>query len=342
MGRPRKRRREAPDGVAASSRVHNAVSGDVAKPTTAAASTAETPYLPQDMNLPSREVFEPNESLNDENLLPIVHDFRTDGMSPIASLETYGLGADEFASSALNFPGFAEEQLQAYPALPSDHSTTSVAQDAMTVSGCKCLASLYATLSSFQTLPPPSFPYSMNILTKATMVACDAVRCQICPFTYASALQNIMALGTLIPLVAHEYGKLLKHIDERSSKGCSIIFRMGEQSIDQLHLHTGTLDCPLSFDAELSAVEWRSMARRVIKQRVVGSAGLGVSVFGLINELEERQRDWHAKPKVAEFKHGLSCMEDSCSIDEKHTCLQMVSRARASIEGLGLVDDGGQ
>ena len=342
MGRPRKRRREAPDGVIASSRVHDAVSDDVAISTTAAVSTAETPYLPQDMNLPSREVFEPDESLNDENLLPNVHSFRTDGMSPIAGPKAYGLGADEFASSALNFPNFEEEQLQAYPAPPGDHSTTSVAQDAMTISGCKCIASLYATLSFFQTLPSPSFPYSMNILTKATTVACDAIRCQRCPFAYASALQNIMALGTLIPLIAHEYGKLLKHIDERSSKGCSIKFRMGEQSMDQLHLHTGTLDCPLSFEAELSAVEWRSMARRVIKQRVVGSAGLGVSVLGLISELDERQRDWHAKPRVAEFKHGLSCMEDRCSIDEKHTCLQMVSRARAAIEGLGLVEDGSQ
>ena len=344
MGRPRKRRREASDGFVTSSRVDKAVSSDVAKSTTAPAPTAETLYLPQDMNPSSREALGPNESLNDGSLLPIIDDFRTDGMSPIAGLEAYGLGADEFASTALSFPHFAEEQLEAYPALPGDQPTTSVADpnDAMSVSGCKCLSSLYSTLSSFQTLPPPSFPYSMNILTKATTVAYDAVRCQRCPFAYASALQNLMSLCTLLPLVVHEYGKLLKHIDERSSKECSIRFRMGEYSMDQLHLHTGTPDCPLSFDAELSGVEWRSMARRVIKQRVMGGAGLEVSVWGLLNELDERQRDWHAKPRLAEFKHGLSCMEDSCSIDEKHTCLQMVSRVRAAIEVLGLVEDGSQ
>lgn len=341
MGRPRKRRREASDSVLAASLVHTAVTSDVAKSSTAA---ADTLYLFQDMDPPSREACEPNESLDDGNPLLTIDDFRTDNMSAIAGREAYGLGAGEPASTELNFPNFTEEQLQIYPALPVDHSTTSVPEpnSTMSVSGCQCLSSLYSTLSSFQTLPPPSFPYSMNILTKATSVACDALRCQRCPFAYASALQNLMSLCTLLPLIAHEYGKLLKHIDERSSKGSSIRFRMGEHSMDQLHLHTGTWDCPMSFEAELSAAEWRSMARRVIKQRVVGSAGLGVSMLGVLNELEERQRDWHAKPKLAEFKHELSCMEDSCSVDENHTCLQMVSRTRAAIEGLGLVEDGSQ
>ena len=343
MGRPRKRRREAPDGVAASSRVHNAVSSYVARSSTGAASTAETSYLSHDMNPESRGATEANQSLNDGNLLPVIDNFQTDAMPPVAGLEAYGLGARELAPAALNFPGFAED-LQAFPALLGDHSTTSVADpnDVMSVSGCKCLSSLYSTLSSFQTLPPPLFPYSMNILTKATTVACDALRCQRCPLAYASALQNLMSLCTLLPLITHEYGKLLKHVDERSSKGSSIRLRMGEHSMDQLHLHTGTWDCPMSFEAELSAAEWRSMARRVIKQRVVGSAGLGISMLGILNELEERQRDWHAKPRVAEFQHKLSCMEDGCSVDEKHTCLQMVSRTRAAIEGLGLVEDGSQ
>ena len=342
MGRPRKRRREVLDGVVDSSRVDNAVSGDRVRSNTTDVSTTETPYLSHDMNPEPREATEPNQSLNIGNLLPVLDDFRTDSMPPIAGLEAYGLGTGELAPAALNFPDFGEDQLQAFPTLLGDHSTTSVADpnDVMSVSGCKCLSSLYSTLSSFQTLPPPLFPYSMNILTKATSVACDALRCQKCPLAYASALQNLMSLCTLLPLITHEYGKLLKHVDERSSKGSSIRLRMGEHSMDQLHLHTGTWDCPMSFEAELSAAEWRSMARRVIKQRVVGSAGLGISLLGILNELEERQRDWHAKPRVAEFQHKLSCMEDGCSVDEKHTCLQMVSRARAAIEGLGLVEDG--
>ena len=341
MGRPRKRRREAHDG--SSSQTPSAVSGDGAI-SSIAAPPAETPYISQAMNPSSMEAFEPNESLNDGNLIPIIRDFPADGTSPIAGLEAFGLGAGEFTSIALNFPDFAEDQLQAYSALSGDHTTTSVADpsDQKSASGCKCLESLYSTLASFQTLPPPSFPYSMNILTKATTVACDALRCQRCPTAYTSALQNLMSLLTLLPLIAHEYGKLLKHIDERSSKGCSIRFRMGEQSTDQLHLHTGTLDCPMAFEAELSAIEWRSMARKVIKQRVLGSAGLGFSVLGLLDELDERQRDWHAKPRLAEFKHGLSCMEDGCSNEEQHTCLQMVSRVRAAIEVLGLVEDGSQ
>ena len=94
--------------------------------------------------------------------------------------------------------------------------------------GCKCLSSLYSTLSSFQHLPPPSFPYSMGVLTKATAVARDALRCQRCPTLYTTALQNLMSLCTLLPVIAHEYGKLLQHVDERSSRGEYINFRMGE------------------------------------------------------------------------------------------------------------------
>ncbi|KAL8794100.1 MAG: hypothetical protein Q9195_003285 [Heterodermia aff. obscurata] len=302
---------------------------------------AETLYPSQDINPPTREGCEPNENIDDGNPFLIIGDLQTDGMSPTAGLGAYRLDAGEFASTTLNFPDFSDGQLQTYPPLPVDHTPASVpaTNDALSISGCKCLSSLYSTLSSFQTLLPPSFPYSMNILTKATTVACDALRCQRCPFAYASALQNLMSLCTLLPLIAHEYGKLLKHIDERSSKGHPIAFRMGEHSMDQLHLHTGTLDCPMSFEAELSAVEWRSMARRAIKQRVIGGAGLGISVLGLLGELESRQRDWHAKPRLAEFQHGLSCMEDSCSVEEKHTCLQMVFRARRAIKGLDLEED---
>lgn len=342
MGRPRKRRREVSDGVVASSQIHTAVTCGGAESSMLA---AETLYPSQDTNPSNREACEPNERLDDRDPL-FIDGFRIDGMSPIAGLEAYGLGADDFASTTLNFLDIPEEALQTYPALtlPVENSTTSVPdpKNTMSVSGCKCLSSLYSTLSSFQTLPPPSFPYSMNILTKATTAAYDALRCQRCPFAFASALQNLMSLCTLLPLITHEYGKLLKHVDERSSRGCSITFRMGEHSMDRLHLHTGTLDCPLSFDAELSAVEWRSMARRVIKQRVLGNAGLGSSVLELLDELEIRQRDWHAKPRLAEFKHGLSCMEDGCSVGEKHTCLQMVFRARAAIQGLDLEDDSGE
>ena len=201
---------------------------------------------------------------------------------------------------------------------------------------CACLANLYSTLSSFQSLPPSSFPFSMGALTKATVVARDACHCEECPTNYTSALQNLMLLSTLVPLIAHEYGKLLEHVDERASKGGIITFRMGEkeQTLEQLHKHTFTVDCPMAFEMDLSAEEWRSMARKVIKSKVVGPSGM--NVLGVVDELEQRQLRWHEHPMLIEFQHGTNCREHGPGNGQEHICMKLLSRARSSVEALKL------
>ena len=201
---------------------------------------------------------------------------------------------------------------------------------------CACLANLYSTLSSFQSLPPSSFPFSMGALAKATTVARDACRCEQCPTNYACALQNLMLLSTLIPLIAHEYGKLLEQVDERASKGGTITFLMGEKehTLEQVHKHTFTNDCPMAFEMDLSAEEWRSLARKVIKSKVVGPGGL--NVLGVVDELEQRQLRWHEHPILIEFQHGTNCREHGLENGQEHICMKLLSRARSSIEALKL------
>jgi len=197
---------------------------------------------------------------------------------------------------------------------------------------CSCLPSLYSTLSSFKTLPPPSFPFSMGVLTNATRVAQNTGRCKQCPTQYASALQNLMLLSTLLPLIAHEYGKLLAYIDGRASKGGTITFRMAER--EHVPGHTGSADCPLGFDLEVSAEEWRSMARRIIKKRVMGPDD--ISVLGVLNDLERRQRHWHEHPILIDFQHGTNCAEHGLEVGDEHACLQMLTRVKDSLDALKL------
>lgn len=201
---------------------------------------------------------------------------------------------------------------------------------------CSCLAALYSTLSSFQSLPPSSFPFSMGALTKATKVARDACRCKQCPTQYATALQNLMLLSTLLPLIAHEYGKLLEQVDERASKGGSVTLRMGERdaSIEDMQRHTFDLDCPMAFDMELSAREWMSMARKAISKKVIGPDD--ASVLGVVNDLESRQKYWHEHPTLAEFQHGKACKEHGPEVGEEHTCLQMLNRVKSAVRSLEL------
>lgn len=204
---------------------------------------------------------------------------------------------------------------------------------------CACLANLYLALSSLQSLPPPSFPLTSGNLKIATNTARDVLRCRICPKAFNSAFQNMSLLGTLLPLIIMEYAKLLHHIDEKSASGESTSFRMGESNPALLHLHTGTPDCPLGFDLELSGVEWRMTARKVIRQQVLGIRADDGSLNSLIDELEERQHAWHNTP----YPHNVMSYTPVCATDEeKETergCLRVIRNLRRSIEALKLSDD---
>lgn len=343
MGRPRKRRRENPSSIDDPTTGLNKNQATTSNPVGSATTESQLPPQEEYLNaLGNAEAPNFGDSFTSDHPVHGLFAFQVGDGGTIASLEDF-LPNGDVAQTAKPFSGIPSEQNQADFVFGSDHSnlllpdirTTSTTSDA----GCSCLTNLYSTLSSFQKLPPPSFPYSMGVLTKATTVARDALHCQQCPTVYATALQNLMSLCTLLPLLAHEYGKLLTHIDERAAQGATMSFKMGENSLDQIHLHSGTLDCPMSFDIDLSAAEWRVMARRVVRQKVVRSSGADQSVLELLEELENRQRSWHAKPRLAEFRHGLSCMEQDCAIDEKHTCLQLVFKAKAAIEGLHLDED---
>ncbi len=237
----------------------------------------------------------------------------------------------------INFPNLS------VPGTPGGRSTMvtqTTSCETSTANGprCACLANLYLTLSSFQTLPPPSFPLTSGNLKIATTTARDVLRCQICPKTYYSAFQNISLLGTLLPLIIMEHSKLLGHIDERSASGASTTFRMGDQNPAHRHLHTGTNDCPLGFDIEFSATEWRMTVRKAIRQQVHGVKPGDDSLDSLIDELEKRQHAWHNAdypPKLA--GHVAVCAQDEDQAERE--CLRVIRNLRRSIMALNLIDD---
>ena len=347
MGRPRKRRREEQspkNPIVDSAEVGPEVHGDVASMNSTVAGTFGAQLLSQDPNFSIASLEELNGNFPNGTPLPDLFRLQSDDTTIFPSLHPYGPDdAIDFRTEDLLATTSDRQRLEDQAMNLPDENDLSARSltDPMTSSdsSCPCIASLYVTLSSFQALPPPSFPYSMGALTKATTVAREALRCQRCPKMYALALQNLMSLCTLLPLIAHQYGKLLQYIDERSAEGRPISLRMGEKSLDQLHLHTGTADCPMAFDLDFSAKEWRAMSRKVVRLKVIGDADSDDSLLGLVKELENRQRAWHANPVLPEFKHSLSCMEHTCPSSGEHPCLQMICRARKAIEHLGLEDE---
>lgn len=205
---------------------------------------------------------------------------------------------------------------------------------------CTCLPNLYTFLSSFQSLPTPSFPLTLGTLEKATTLSRDVVRCEECPKTHVSQVQNVMLLSTLLALIVNEYSRLLAHIDERAAREETITLRMGERfSAETMHLHTGTPDCPMGFNLELSGAEWCKLARQAVKQAVVGSDhSTRESLTGVVEEMEQRQTVWHTKPGLAQ-QHG-QCKD--CPQQERSdsvgvfTCLQLVNNIRRSLQALDL------
>lgn len=171
---------------------------------------------------------------------------------------------------------------------------------------CACLPNLYSTLASFQSPPQPSFPFSMGLLRDAVRLGHTVVRCQICPKTYNTGVQNVMLLGTLMQMILNEYSKLLKHIEERSANEDKITFRVGEQSSILDSRHTGTPDCPMGINIDLNGAEWQMLARKAIRQEVVGSSNSTDSLMALIDAMRERQQSLHESYFPDKHEHNVT------------------------------------
>lgn len=185
--------------------------------------------------------------------------------------------------------------IQSQASLHSTATSVTLFPNDAGVPGCACLPNLYTALASFQSAPPPSFPYTMGVLKKAANLGRDVVRCQNCVKTNNLALQNSMMLGTLLNLVIGEYSKLLKYIDQRSCTEDKIAFRMADHSPALMGLHTGTPDCPMAINIDLSGPEWGMLAKKAIKQELIGDSENSKSLVNLTQEMKTRQLSWHAE-----------------------------------------------
>ncbi|KAK4697726.1 hypothetical protein P7C71_g392, partial [Lecanoromycetidae sp. Uapishka_2] len=204
---------------------------------------------------------------------------------------------------------------------------------------CSCLPDLYRTLASFQSVPAPSFPFSLGNLKKAARLAHDVVQCQICPQTYNTAVQNSMLLGTLMQLLINEYSKLLKHIDERSSSGQKIPFRVGEPSSPFDSRHTGGPDCPMSVSIDLSGDEWRLLARKAVHQEIYGEKAAGhQSLMALLHKMRDRQEGWHHRFTSEVHTPGHNHSDEEARKSNEHICVQVtqIHNLKKSLEMLGV------
>ncbi|ORY13494.1 hypothetical protein BCR34DRAFT_264339 [Clohesyomyces aquaticus] len=201
---------------------------------------------------------------------------------------------------------------------------------------CSCLSNMYLTLSDLQSMTFFSFPAVIPKLRLAIMSASDIVRCDKCPADPFNAIQNVLTLASLLSALAERYHKVLFEIESEAIRleqaGKKKPFRVGDNNPALHHLHTGTLDCPMGFDVELEAGEWRRLAKKALKTEVLGGGSNLTPLTALLDQMEARQRRWHAECGHGEERERLFGKQRECEKPEEEAmCLKMINQVRTMI-----------
>lgn len=188
---------------------------------------------------------------------------------------------------------------------------------------------MYLTLENLRGMENFSFPFSLYLLRNATATGWDVVRCEYCPETFLTAMQNVQLLGLLLVILAERYVKILQAIDAERQRlvltNETKTFRVGDMTPANSHIHTGWVDCPGSFMIELQPSEWSSMAKKGVKAEIHGrDADENSRAYSrLIKYLEERQHAWHALSR-----EDAPYLCKGRNLTDKPLCLALASEAK--------------
>lgn len=183
---------------------------------------------------------------------------------------------------------------------------------------CTCLSTTYLTLSTLQTLPTFSFPQVIPPLRTAMSALATLIHCPTCPLDAFTATQNVQSITSLFKALTARYAKALLDINAEATRlaltNTKKRFRVGDTNPALAHLHTGTADCPLGFNIDLEAREWKKIAKTALKMEVWGGGSGAVCLVGLLEECEERQRVWHGDKatwgeEMRHLRRGGECGE---------------------------------
>jgi hypothetical protein len=182
---------------------------------------------------------------------------------------------------------------------------------------------MYLILSELQSVQTFHFPQIVIPLRKAMGVLSDLIHCPQCPKDNFSAIQNIASIASLSKAIVERFNKVLMVIDAEAERleqtGEKKPYRIGDNNPDLYHLHTGTLDCPMGFNIEIGAQEFKRIAKTALKTEVYGNGSNPRPLLQLIKEAENRQQRWHEDTE-------MHCVErermfgERTSEDAKKTC----------------------
>lgn len=233
----------------------------------------------------------------------------------------------------------------------SDHS----ASQGQALGPCSCLASLYLSLASLQTLPT-DLVVALKTVRGAAATAASCIWCPQCgsivldnPDPPIESFQNTMLLGTILPIIANSYKRLLKMVDDEAdaaeAAGQTKSFRFqdygglcGRQKTIEETM--ACLDKELLFNTvDMPAHQWRTTVRAMLRVDIYGHDLDGMKHKGLkdlVTEMEFRQR---ARHDLLDAQVAAGAMEGPfgqslCGGEQTRGCFQILSVAKAAIDAL--------
>jgi hypothetical protein len=167
----------------------------------------------------------------------------------------------------------------------------------ITAAPCTCLSLMYLTLSELQSVQSFHFPQVVIPLRKAMGILAELIHCPQCPKDNFSAIQNIASIVSLCKAIVERFNKVLIVIDKEAERleqsGEKKPYRIGDNNPALHHLHTGTLECPMGFNIEIEAREFKRLAKTALRTEVYGNGSNPQPLLQLVKEAEQRQKRWH-------------------------------------------------
>jgi hypothetical protein len=226
---------------------------------------------------------------------------------------------------------------------------------------CSCLPSMYLALASLQQLPT-DIVTALKTVRSAAATAAQSLWCPKCgavvlhdPNPTIDAFQNTMLLGTVLPIIANGYGRLLKMIDEETDAAIAA----GQTKTFRFHDYGGlcgrqetvleAMTCvekEMAFNAvEMPPMQWRTTVRALLRVDIYGHEQPGFHHKGLkdlVADMEFRQRTRHnlLDAHMASGDLDTSCLghgemgKELCLGEKTKGCLEIFKIAKLAIDAL--------
>lgn len=239
--------------------------------------------------------------------------------------------------AAITSTGYGSSQTSGFDQATSPY-TPSPATNQQSALPCSCLPNMYLATSSMTSPSPPnvSFPAALVPVRAALNTAADMLACSHCISEFESFRHNFLLVNTLLSTILSRIRRVFAELETETTRakanGEKKKFRMGEFSPETMHLHTGTPDCPMGFDVELEAGEWRSMLYRTVKGYIYEKGDGRRTLEGLIGELEARQMSMHAAH--AAHRQGVAeihAEHEKIAQEGDFTCVRLIKELRRMV-----------